>query len=71
MDRILKSERMLQKWVMLLLLMAVPALAWGQKKTSAPAPKAAPQKSAPAKAAPSHAATQSHSSTQSHGSAPS
>ena len=64
MNRISKDENMLQKWVVLLLLMAVPALAWGQKKTSAPAPKAAPAQHA---SAPSHAAAPSHGATQSHG----
>src|ERR1700733_5996826 len=67
MNRISKDENMLQKWVVLLLLMAVPAFAWGQKKTSAPAPKAAPAQHA---AAPSHAAP-SRPATQAHGSAPS
>ena len=34
MNRILKDENRLQKWVVvLLLLMGVPAFAWGQKKT--------------------------------------
>ncbi len=55
MNRILRSEDMLQRWAVVLLLMAVPAFAWGQKKTES-APKAAPQRSAPAKAAPSRPA---------------
>ena len=66
MDRTSRSENKLQKWVVFLLVMAVPVLAWGQKKTSAPAPKAPSHASAPSHAAPSHAATQSHTSTQSH-----
>ncbi|MGC2532544.1 MAG: hypothetical protein WA424_06315, partial [Candidatus Sulfotelmatobacter sp.] len=73
MNRILKGENMLQKWVVLLLLMAVPAFAWGQKKTSAPAHAApaqhasAPSHAAPSHAAPSHAATPSHGGTNSRG----
>src|SRR3984885_11437493 len=69
MNRILKDENMLQKWVVLLLLTVVPAFAWGQKKTSAPAPKAAPAQhaSAPSHAAPSRPATQAHGSAPSRG----
>jgi hypothetical protein len=67
MDRTSRSENMLQKLVLLLLITAVPALAWGQKKSAPAAPKAAPKASAPAKSsAPSHGATQSHTSTPSH-----
>jgi len=66
MNRILRSEDMLQRWAVVLLLMAVPAFAWGQKKTES-APKAAPQRSAPAKAAPSRPAAQSHGATTSRG----
>jgi hypothetical protein len=68
MNGILMNENRLQKWVVLLLLTAVPVFAWGQKKTSAPAPKAPAQhSSAPAhSSAPSHAATQSHTSGPSH-----
>ncbi|MGB6804427.1 MAG: hypothetical protein WBE31_19340, partial [Candidatus Sulfotelmatobacter sp.] len=62
MNRISKDENMLQKWVVLLLVMAVPVFAWGQKKTSAPA-HAAPAQHA---SAPSHAAAPSHGATQSH-----
>src|ERR1700691_3357848 len=61
MNRISKDENMLQKWVVLLLLMAVPAFAWGQKKTSAPASHA----SAPKASAPAHSAPQSHASAPS------
>src|SRR5580700_4491283 len=64
MNRILRGEDMLQRWLVVVRLMAVPAFAWGQKKESAP--KAATQRSAPAKA-PSRPATQSHASTPSRG----
>src|SRR5271157_5101765 len=69
MSRILRGENLLQKSVVLLLGLVIPALAWGQHKTSAPAPKAAPAQHASAPAhssAPSHANTQSHTSTPSH-----
>src|ERR1039458_7595924 len=70
MNRILKSETMLQKVLVLSLCILIPAMAWGQKKTtSAPAPKAAP---APHASAPAqHAAAPSHSSAPSHSTAPS
>jgi hypothetical protein len=75
MNRILKNEKMLQKWVVLVLWLVVPALAWGQHKTSsAPAPKAPAQHSAPAQhapaqhsSAPSHAAPSHSNTTASHG----
>ena len=52
MNRTSKNEKMLQYWVVVLLVIGVPALAWGQHKTSAPASHA----SAPAApSAPSHA----------------
>jgi hypothetical protein len=74
MNRILKTEATLRNWIVLFLLMAVPALTWGQKKSSAPAPHAsapAAHASAPAQhsapqshsAAPSHSATSSHTNT--------
>ncbi|HWW16699.1 MAG TPA: hypothetical protein VN310_18710 [Candidatus Dormibacteraeota bacterium] len=79
MNRILKSDMMMRNWAAVLLLMAVPVFAWGQKKNSpAPAPKSAPAShaSAPAQhapaqhsSAPSHSAGSTHSnSTAGHGS---
>jgi hypothetical protein len=66
MNRILKNKNMAQRWAVLVLLMAVPALVWGQKKTSAPAPKApASHASAPHASAPSHS-TQTHSTSPTH-----
>jgi len=62
MKDISKGEKMLQKGLVLVLTLVVPALAWGQKKSSAPA---APHASAPAHAsAPSHAAAPSRSAPQ-------
>ncbi len=63
MNRTSTVEKMLQYWVVVLLVLGIPALAWGQHKTSAPAPHA----SAPAQhaSAPSHSSSPSHS-TQSH-----
>jgi hypothetical protein len=76
MNRTLKSETMMRSWAAVLLLMAVPVFAWGQKKTnSAPAPKSAPAShaSAPAQhapaqhsSAPSHSAASTRSTPQSH-----
>jgi len=67
-----KTESTLRKYVLLLLLMAVPAFAWAQqKKTSAPPP--APKPSAPAhNSAPSAhtSAPTQHTTTPSHTTAP-
>ncbi|MGA7893133.1 MAG: hypothetical protein WCA49_07905, partial [Candidatus Sulfotelmatobacter sp.] len=71
MNRTSTSERILQKGLVLLLSLVIPALAWGQHKTSsapaqhASAPKASAPKAAP-KAATSRPATQSHGSAPSH-----
>jgi hypothetical protein len=71
MKSIWKSETMLRQGLAVMVLMAVPAFAWGQKKTSAPAPKpAAPSHaSAPAQhsSAPAHSAAPSHAAAPSHG----
>ena len=58
MNRTSRSEKILGKWLVFLLSLALPVLAWGQHRSSAPAPHAsAPSHaSAPAHAAPSHAA---------------
>ena len=62
MNRILKNEKMTQMWFVLLLCLAIPALASGQKKGSAPPSHAsAPHASAPARSAPSHSTGQTHS----------
>ena len=66
MSQIFRNEKMLQKWVVLLLWLAIPAMALGQKKGSTPAPHAAPSHaSAPHASAPSHSAP-SHSTAQTH-----
>jgi hypothetical protein len=66
MNRTSTIEKMLQKLVVLLLAVVIPALAWGQKKApSAPAQHASAPKAAPKAAAPSHSASQSHASTPS------
>jgi len=67
-----RNENILQKLVLLVVLMAVPVFAWGQKKTnsSPPAPKPsapASHASAPHTNTPSHASTPSHGTTPSHG----
>src|SRR5208283_4949502 len=80
MNRTSTREEILQKGLVLLLSLVVPAFAWGQHKPSgggggshpsAPAKSApahaAPSHSAPSHAAPSHGATQSHTTTPSHG----
>jgi len=65
MNRTSRDKKMLPKWLVLLLLLIVPALAFGQHKTSnAPAPKAsapAQHASAPKASAPSHGSAPQHS----------
>src|ERR1700685_1190189 len=66
MNRTSTREEILQKGLVLLLSLVVPALAWGQHKPSGGgggSHPSAPAKSAPAKSAPAHGAAQSHAST--------
>ncbi len=67
-----RSEKMLQKWMILLLSVVLPALAWGQHKNESHPSAPAPHASAPSHAAaPSHSTQQSHSAPQTHSTAPS
>jgi len=60
MKDISKGEKMLQKGLVLVLMVVVPALAWGQKNNKGGSAPAAPHASAPAhQSAPSHAAAPS------------
>jgi hypothetical protein len=58
-NKILKT---LKSSLLFTLIVALPSLAWGQKKTTPSAPKPA----APTHAAPAHPATQSHTTTSGH-----
>jgi hypothetical protein len=67
----MRSEHGLLRMALLAFLIAGSALAWGQKKTSVPAPKPAPKAATPKKAAtPTHPATTGHATTPGHTTTP-
>ncbi len=66
MNSFMRPKSRLQIFLLFFLILAVPSLAWGQKKPSAPAPKPAAPKPAAPKAAPAHPAAASHTTTPGH-----